>query len=414
MGGSVHVEAGYKGEYHHKTVKLNISETTEENSGLSKHDWATARTVSRNTLEVARIILNIKLVNVGTLPAHHPRMLFNLRIGNFATHQVLVEYPGELEAKARNPVDWVVASDGIASLEDPGGSELMLSVYQLRSIQCGAPLMIEPVSFEAETLVAVLDPQTGRRAYITTGAWSPYEAAIQNVTARLALDFSEVPELGQPLFHGMAARKVSDVRVFAYSNTGHYLGSPPKVNLTDALIWAFESVQTMDGPVSTIRDPISGNAYRVSTAGWRFSFDAQVLEHIINEEPEYLGNVFDLPLESGNPHERTYLIKAPSPTAQKPRIHWATVNPLQRVIRAYSFDPNGVKEMRFKPSDDYPGELMVIGIDPRDPHQQFFYTYRIPPQYKWQGVEKVVAINRYDAEAFAAWRSSVAFVYGPK
>lgn len=394
-----HVEAGYKGSAHHAETTTNGGSCTQDNSELTTQEWSTARTVSGNTLEVARIILNIKLVNVGTLPAHHPRMRFNLVMGDFATHQFVVEYPGELEAKAKSPVDWVVATDGIYTHANPAGKELLLSLYQLRSVQRRVPLFIEPVSFEADTLVAVPDPETGRRAYITTGQWSPYEAAIQNVTAKLSLDFSDVPILGQPMFHGMAAKKVSDVRVFGYNTSGHYMGSPPKVTFADALVWAFETTQGPTGPISTIRDPVSSFVYRASTEGWRLSLDAQVLEHIINAEPGYLGNVFDLPIEPGNPHERTYIVKAPSPAEQKPTIYWATVNPLERAIRAYSFDVNGVKEMRFKPSDAYAGEIMEIGVDPQDTHQQYFYTYHIPPQYKWTGVEKVVAINRNNVEA---------------
>ena len=64
---------------------------------------------------------------------------------------------------------------------------LMLSVNALRNIQNGAPISLVPVHFEADTLVAVADPDTGHRQFIGIGQWSPYEAAIENVTAHISL-----------------------------------------------------------------------------------------------------------------------------------------------------------------------------------------------------------------------------------
>jgi hypothetical protein len=361
---------------------------------MSGTQWGTASTTSGDTLNVARLTLNMKLVNTGTLPAHHPRIWFNLRIGNTITHAFLVEYPGELEGKALNTVDWVVATDGVASSGNPGGAPLMLSIYQLRSIQSGAQISIEPLSFEADTLVSIPDPDTGRRSYVSLGPWSPYEAALRNVTAKVVMDFNEDPQLSQSLFSDLPAKKVSDVRIFAYNNRGSYVGSPPKITLAEAFLWTFGFAEEDSQFVVSVTDPITGYEYKSYMLDWEFSLDQAVFNRLLNETPELLGNLFTLPLEPGNPVERTYVAKAPpSGLRAKPRIYWATVDPQERVVRAYSRDIAGIQEMRFKPNDSYEGEEMFIANVPEDPHMRFAYTYIIPPQYRWTGEEKVVATN---------------------
>ena len=394
-------EIGVKVGYHFTSTDVSYGSNnfTNDTSGMTASEWASATTTSGDTLNVARITLNMKLVNTGTLPAHDTRIWFNLKIGNTVTHAFLVEYPGELEARALNTVDWVVLTDGVASNENPGGTPLMLSIYQLRSIQSGAPISIEPLSFEADTLVSIPDPDTGRRSYVSLGAWSPYEAAMQNVTAKVVLDFNQDPQLSQELFDGIPAKKVSDIRIFAYNNRGSYVGSPPKITLAEAFLWTF-GFHEKDGQfVVQVNDPISGYTYQSYMADWEISLDQAVFNRILNEEPELIGNIFALPLEPGNPVERTYVAKAPpSGLRAKPRIYWASVNPQERVVRAYSRDISGIKEMRFKPDDSYEGEEMLIARVPDDPNMSFAYTYHIPPQYRWTGKEKVVATNGRDVK----------------
>jgi hypothetical protein len=389
-------EIGIKVGYHYNSTEVTYGANnfTNDTSGMTATQWGSATTTSGDTLNVARLTLNMKLVNTGTLPAHDPRIWFNLKIGNTITHSFLVEYPGELEAKALNTVDWVVATDGVAASGNPGGSPLMLSIYQLRSIQSGAPISIEPLSFDADTLVSIPDPDTGRRSYVSLGPWSPYEAALQNVTAKVVMDFNEDPQLSQTLFSELPAKKVSDIRIFAYNNRGNYVGSPPVITLAEAFLWTFGFHEEDESFVVALTDPITGYEYKSYMLDWEISLDQSVFNRILNETPEVIANLFTLPLEPGNPVERTYVAKAPpSGLRAKPRIYWATVNPQERVVRAYSRDIAGIQEMRFKPNDSYEGEEMFIANVPEDPHMRFAYTYVIPPQYRWTGQEKVVATN---------------------
>lgn len=391
LGG--HVEAEGYGVSGSSTVDSSVTVTS--NSGIESQEWSNAELTSGNSLAAARITMNIKLLNTGTLPASNPEILLNLRLGDVAITSFMVVYEGELKPMARNVVNFSVRTDGFTSQAQPLGNPMMLSMNQLRSIERGAPINIEMVSFEADTLVWEMDPETGRRQYITTGDWSPYKAAIENVTARIVVDFNDHPLISPPLYHGVPAKRVCDVRVFGYDNSGMYVGSPPRTTLADAMIWAFETKDTVDGPFVTIRDPISKLHHRSYMADWRFGLDRQLIEELIEDPDKYGGGVFDVPLFPGNPEERVYVAKAPlDNTLAKPTIYWANVIPRERKVRAYSFDVNGIKEMRFKPEEGYIGELMSTAFEPEDPESMFFHYYDIPLQYKWTGREKVVAVNR--------------------
>ena len=383
--------------YDSTSVTYGSNNYTKDTSGLSSSEWSTARAVSGNSMQAGRLTLNLKLVNVGTMTANSPKIYFNVKVGNTIISKLLVEYPGELPAKAQTVVDWVAQTDAIASFDEPGGRPMWLSIYQLQAIQNGAPIVIEPVEFEADTLVSVPDPNTGRRAFVSQGPWSPYEAALQNVTARVRLDFNEDPQLSQALFNGLPARKVSDIRVFSYNNRGSYVGSPPVVTLGDAFMWAFDFQEEGGGIIVNIDDPVSRNTYTSYLQDWQFNFDKGIYDELINETPQYFVNILAMPLKPGNPIERTYSAKAPpSGLRAKPIIYWATVDPAERIIRAYSRDVSGIKEMRFKPDESYEGEEMLLQANPADPRYGFAYTYRIPSQYRWKGTEKVVATNGRD------------------
>jgi hypothetical protein len=383
-------------QYHHTETDVSYGSNNfvNDTSGMTAREWSTAKAVSGDSLFAARLILNIHLVNVGTMTATHPRLTFNVKIGNSINTVVFLEYPGDLEARALNGVDLLIAKDGYSSNDDPAGMPLQLSVNALRNIQNGAPISLVPVHFEADTLVAIADPDTGHRQYIGVGQWSPYEAAIENVTAHIAMDLNEDPVLGQPLFNGMPAKKIQDIRVFAYNNRGSYVGSPPRVTMLDAFRWAYGLKEQEDNFYVEIRDPISGNVHQSFLADWTISVERDVFDEVLNESPQYLSNLFALPLKPGNPLKQTYIAKAP-PTGLRaqPRIYWATVNAEERLVRAFCRDVSGTIEVRFKPDDTYIGEAMFLRVLPNDPLKSFAWTYEIPKQYRWTGKEKVIATN---------------------
>lgn len=400
FGGSIDIELNGYELLGGGSTTINSSVTTNDNSGLSAEEWSTATTTATNTASAARLILNMKVMNTGTLPATNARVLFNLMLGDLAINSFVLnlEEFGELQPVMQNPIDLRVAFDGRPAPFAPEGDPLELSIYQLRSIQMGAPLAIAPQGFVADTLVWDIDPATGRRKFLTMGPWEPYESSIQNVSARLILDFRRDPQYSVGAVSGLPPRTTSDTRVFCYRPDAAYYGSPPDIRLGDAFVWAFNAEDSDLGPVVTIKDPITGSKHVSPLALWDFGLDKLTMEKILANPAEF-GNVFNLPLEPGNPGERVYTCSAPPPEAlQNPRIYWATCDPLTRKIRAFSRDVRGLSEMRFKPDPeaDYDGELMELGYDVADGHQQFFYTYDVPVQYKWTGREQVVAINNAD------------------
>jgi hypothetical protein len=387
-------------------MKWNVSHSTEtetasvvktDHSGLTASDWETAQVTSGNSLQAAFLNLNFDMVNTGTLSASNIVAVANIKLGNFIIANTLIGNGenGELPGRSAQVINLQASTTGRATPDHPTGENLTLTMNQLRSLQTGAPLSVEVVSFKADTLVWQLDPGTGRRLFLSMGDWSPYQNAIQNTSARLVLDFNDDPTYDPQLFQGLPIKRMDDLRVACFPIDGTYHGSPPQINLLDAFVWAFETEPSDLGPVVTVRDGISGWKHTAPIVGWNFSFDTQTADEIL-ANPEKYTNLFFLPIEPGNPHERVYTCKAP-PTGDlvNPQIYWALCEPATRKIRAYSRDVRGISEMRFKPDPnaDYDGELMGVGFDPSDPEMQFFYTYELPVGYKWTGNERVVAIN---------------------
>jgi len=371
---------------------------SESDSGIAAEEWSTATTTAFNTAETANLILNLRLINSGTLPATNARILCNLYVGDVAISSFVIplEEYGEILPLAENPLDVVVTHDGRSVPQKPMGDMLVLSMDQLRSIESGAPLKIETTGFVADTLVWEVDPETGRRTYLTMGPWAPYESSIENTSARIIVDCSNDPTWAPASINGLPPRGAIEVRVYCPSPNSVYMGSPPVITLTNALVWAFGAKNSSIGPTLTIRDPISRSKHTSSIIGWNFHFDKLTLEKLTSD-PDYATSFFTLPIEPSNPGDRVYICKAPPQGERaKPRIYWANCNPLTRKVRAFSYDVQGVTEMRFKPDPDadYDGELMKLGFDPADPDQEFSYTYELPSQYKWTGFEQVVAINR--------------------
>jgi hypothetical protein len=398
------VGGGYQGKWNvtDSTNTETSSVVKTENSGMTAQEWSTAQQVGGNSLQAAFVNLNFDMVNTGTLPASNVVAVANFRLGDSVIWNTLIGNGenGELPGRSAQVLTLQASTTGRATPDHPTGENLMLTMNQLRSLQSGAPLSCEVVSFQADTLVWQVDPETGRRLFLTMGEWSPYQNAIQNTSARLVLDFRDDPTGGTPLFQNLPVKRVEDLRIACFPSNGTYFGSPPPVNLLDAFLWAFEMENSDVGPVITIRDGISDWKHTSNIVNWEFSFDQDIADKILSDPQKY-ANVFQIPLEPGNPSEHIYTCSAPpSGELAKPKIYWALCDPQTRKLRAYSRDVRGIREMRFKSDPDAPylGELMPVGYDPTDPEMSFFYTYEVPAGYFWTGREEVVALNLDDKE----------------
>jgi hypothetical protein len=390
-------------------LKWNVTNSTNtetssviktDNSGLTSQEWSTAQAVGGNSLQAAFLNLNFAMVNTGTLSASNITAVANILLGNSIIANTLIGNGenGELPGRSAQVLTLQASTTGRPTPDHPTGESLTLTMDELRSLEAGAPLSVEVVSFKADTLVWQVDPSTGRRLFLNMGDWSPYENAIQNTSAKLVMDFNDDPTYTPDLFQGLPIKRVEDLRVACFPTDGTYYGSPPQINMLDAFRWAFDMQPSDLGPVITIRDGISSWKHTSPIVGWTFGFDPQTADEIL-ANPQKYSNLFLLPLEPGNPSERIYTCTAPPQgDLVKPKIYWSLCDPATRKIRAYSRDVRGIKEMRFKPDPtaDYDGELMSVGYDPNDPEMQFFYTYELPAGYKWTGNERVVAINLDD------------------
>ncbi|MCC7478046.1 hypothetical protein IT575_06255 [bacterium] len=425
------------------TGKFSGEETTEsttvaDTSGLSQEDWE--QVTAGDTIETARLLLNLRVSNTGTLPLSESKALFNLKLGEFNISTFLLDLSstngfGELPARSLNPVDLVIFNDGRGTEGIPA-KRMFLSLLQLQSLHLGAPLTIEPVGFDAQTLVSEFDPDSGRRVNLNIGDWSPYKSAIDTVTARIIIDMGDDPEADELLFDGLPPRRTAEIRCFAYDNTSNYVGSPPVVTLSDALIWGFGAEDTPLGPVVQIAEQRSGQTLTAYLNEYRVGFDAETLDYV-KQNLGSIDNIFELPLRPSNPTERVYTFKAPPLVVPEqnidqtlPRVYAATLetyeqqripeykplkvtlnpptyydppilvfsnyryNPIFRpTVRAYVDDVFQVSEVRFKPSPASIGEVMLVADDPGDPLAGLAYTYRLPENYVWTGFESVVALN---------------------
>jgi hypothetical protein len=434
---------GVKVSGHYGSAHSTESTTSNDTSGLSRQEWESA--IAGDTINTAKLILNLKLLNIGTLPANNAKVLFNLKLGDFIIDSFLVPLTaengyGELEALGQNTVDYVVSNNGKGTVY-VAPKDLFLSLPQLRTLHMGAPLTVELVSFEAQTLVGEFDSTTGRRVNLNIGPWSAYQSALENSTARLLLDLGDDLDLPPTLPGEIPARRTQEARVFAYDNTGSYIGSPPVVTLRDALRWAFDSRETTFGPTVTITDPVNRQKRTEFLADYVFGLDAGSLK-LVKDNPQYREDLFSLPLYPSNPAERVYVAQAPplvvpgeSIDESRPRVYSAAMFPYEQerrsimrpipppaptdpaykdydpdnpplqfdryvyvpvykpTVRAFAVDREGVNEVRFLPRPGAFGEKMTYVDDPQHPERGGFWEYEVPAHYIWTGFESVVAYN---------------------
>jgi hypothetical protein len=357
------------------------SDTTTNGSEIS---WTT--TTASNTIQTAKLTLNISLFNLGTLPASNPRVVCRLKLGGFAIRDFVLNYTGDLPALSPEPVDFAVTNDGQATPID-----LFLSLNQLRSLMTGAPLTISVVGFEADTLVSEVDPSTGRRLNLNVGKWSPYAAAIQNNTARLVVDLNtlEIPQAADPR---VPPRRFVDTRVFAFAPDGGYFGSPPVVTLLDGLHWACNARNALGDTFITIKDAFTGEPYTASLRDWTVALYPDDYA-LVSKTPALQDDILQLPLRPSNPHERTYVARAPAvPGEFSTDVNWATAFAGQRLVYAAITNLHSDVDATLIP---YPG---AAGLPMEMPFadsaaESALFSLLLPQGYFWTGYEQISVVD---------------------
>jgi hypothetical protein len=129
--------------YHYtytNTQETGSSETTSA-SGFSQNDWSTADTTNKEKAALVSLVFNVE--NRGTIPAQDITPFINLKLGD----QVIATI-GSLTKITSLPGG--ATSKDIVIKNDESGGEIALSLDQLRSIECGAPLTIETFQIDAK------------------------------------------------------------------------------------------------------------------------------------------------------------------------------------------------------------------------------------------------------------------------
>jgi hypothetical protein len=344
-------------------------------------EWTT--TTASNTIKTAKLTLNASLINVGTLPATNPNLTCNLRLGGFIVTTFHINYTGSLQAISA-PVPLAITNDGAATPQD-----LYLSLNQLKSLMRGGDLTVEVVGFEADTLVGVLDSATGRRINLNIDKWSPYQAAIQNNTARLVvdLDTGEGPIVAP---NGLPKRRMADARVFAFDPDATYFGSPPVVTLRDGLSWVCNAREALGNTFITITDCVSGEPFTASLKNWNVTLypdDAA----LVSNSPELQADLLGLPLKPSNPQERAYFANAPGvPGTFDTEINWATFFAFERtLLAAISNDRHAISAVMLPRPGGTRLELTPPGAEPGDTDDDSLtlFSLSVPRGYRWTGYE---------------------------
>lgn len=262
---SLSASAGYS----QTTSSATTLSQTAESHEISVEEWS--RAVTGNPAEAARVKLFLKVFNQGTACASNIRPTLTLKIGgrHVATFSPESQV-GMLEPGAGYPqeagVYWVVD-------RTEAGEPLRLTLQELRDYECGVPVSVTVTQVQAD--VMKLDRESGD--YVNAGDWNNYMARCRAVCADLYLESGD-----GNLVHRLV---YADERPAA-----------PQTTLLDAFHWGVNEMQPEYGEAMTFtyRDVHSGERRTVEIDGWHFSIDPATLAMNGIDDPEELGEDFNV------------------------------------------------------------------------------------------------------------------------
>ncbi|MBK5190585.1 MAG: PQQ-binding-like beta-propeller repeat protein, partial [Methanosarcinales archaeon] len=275
-------------------------------STSSSQEWGKATAVDPS--EAAKLKFRMRVRNKGTDAAKNVKLRFNIMIGeeNIAdtiwTDDVIewrIE-PGEV-------------SDEMVISKDKDGNDIIISLNELKSIECGIPVTIKVTEINAEV--------PWEDGWIT---WSDHQGEIAPVSSTIIYDFGD-----------------GDVRTYYVWSGIHLVGSAPhpyihNITLMDAIDRTVGVEDREDGLY------IGGKKYE---EGWAFSFDTDAFETVNNTlsglpDP----SIFDL-LNITIAQGWTLIIKT-APDTEPPVIHWASYSEDRKTIAASVSDNLFVKDVK--------------------------------------------------------------------
>ena len=302
-----YVSIGASGSITHETTVRTLNST----SGWRKEEWSTATAVEPD--KAAKLKFHLKIKNEGTDAAKDVKLTFNVKVGDKIVDTV---WTGETPiAGLIGPGGTYPAHDYIVIDSDKDGHEIVITLDELKSIELGAPISIDIVEIITEV-------PWGK----TCKDWAPYISDIEEISARIMVDFGD--------------GEVKDYRVF--SGIRH-TPSPPypyimNISLKESINWLIGLEERADGVYIGTAPYVNKP---VKLENWTFGFDNEAF-YQINEtlgEDWTLYDLLNVTIKQG------WVIVMKAPDIKPPDIHWASYSRDMKTIKAGVSDNENITEV---------------------------------------------------------------------
>nr|WP_240344364.1 discoidin domain-containing protein [Paenibacillus sp. SYP-B3998] len=169
------VAMGYEGSRNWGTT------STVTNSAAKTQVWETAKTT--DIARAARVKLNLQYTNYGSAPAKDVLPTFNLKLGN--------KIISTIKPNASTYTAPLLTTTGtqktfgpIVVEKDSNSQDIVLSLDELKAIQLGAPLILEPVAVQA----SAIRWDSSQSTWKPIGDWNVYNPQIEGKTATVIFE----------------------------------------------------------------------------------------------------------------------------------------------------------------------------------------------------------------------------------
>ena len=294
----VSVKPYYESDHESYTYTLNST------SGWSREEWSVATAVDSN--EAAKLKFYLKIKNEGTDAAKNLKLRFNVIIGEDKIADTVWTYVVEWRIEPGEVSDEMV-------IDHDREGEIVITLEELKSIECGAPISIKVTEVNAEV------PWAG--GWIT---WDDYKGEFEPVSSTIMVDFGD-----------------GDVKEYKVWSGLHKVGEPPHPYIHDISI-----NDTIDRTLG-IKE-IENEVYigwkadkEVKLENWTFGFDNETFQQINETLPENW-TVYDLlnvTIKQG------WVIVMKAPDIKPPEIHWASYSRDMKTIKAGVSDNENITEV---------------------------------------------------------------------
>ena len=295
--------------YHYKHESYTY--TLNSTSGWSREEWSMATAVDSD--KAAKLKFHVKIKNDGTDAAKDVKLTFNVKVGDKVVNTV---WTGETPiAGLIGPGETYPASDYIVIDTDKDGKEIIVTLDELRSIELGAPISIE--------VIEIITEVPWGKSYRD---WAPYKHDIDEVSARIMVDFGD--------------GEVSDYQVFSGIR---YTPSPPypyimNISLKESINWII-GLEEREGGVYIGTAPYVNKPVKLEN--WTFGFDNETFQQI-NEtlgENWTLSDLLNITIKQG------WAIVMKAPDIKPPEIHWASYSSDMKTIQAGVSDNENIESV---------------------------------------------------------------------